>query len=95
MHLEEFKNIQDAATSKLFYKLKGEWVNQLISIIKTEFQGVGKGWFNMKETSKVTYDFGKLKRFLTVVRLVMQDTLLSLMKSRQREFVDYFDSFIP
>ncbi len=27
MHLEEFKNIQDAATSKLFYKLKGEWVN--------------------------------------------------------------------
>lgn len=95
MHLEEFKNIQDAATSKLFYKLKGEWVNQLISIIKTEFQGVGKGWFNMKETSKVTYDFGKLKRFLTVVRLVMQDTLLSLMKLRQREFVDYFDSFIP
>jgi dynein heavy chain len=33
----------------------------------------------MKETSKVTYDFGKLKRFLTVVRLVMQDTLLSLL----------------
>jgi len=49
----------------------------------------------MKETSKVTYDFGKLKRFMTVVRLIMQDTLLSLMKSRQREFVDYFDSFIP
>ena len=33
----------------------------------------------MKETSKVTYDFGKLKRFLTVVRLVIQDTLLSLL----------------
>ena len=33
----------------------------------------------MKETSKVTYDFGKLKRFLTVVRLVMPDTLLSLL----------------
>jgi dynein heavy chain len=25
----------------------------------------------MKETSKITYDFGKLKRFLTVVRLMM------------------------
>ena len=29
----------------------------------------------MKETSKITYDFGKLKRFLTLVRLMMQDTL--------------------
>jgi dynein heavy chain len=37
---------------------------------------VGKGWFNMQETSKITYDFGKLKRFLTLVRLMMQDTVL-------------------
>lgn len=32
---------------------------------------VGKGWFNMQQTSKITYDFGKLKRFLTAVRLMM------------------------
>lgn len=49
----------------------------------------------MKETSKVTYDFGKLKRFLTVVRLMMQDTLLSLMKKCQQGYVDYIKSFIP
>ena len=39
--------------------------------MKLNFAAVGKGWFNMKETSKITYDFGKLKRFLTVVRLMM------------------------
>lgn len=33
----------------------------------------------MKETSKITYDFGKLKKFLTLVRLMMQDTILSLV----------------
>ena len=95
MHLEEFKNIQDSATSNLFFHLKGSWVQDLINIIKTEFEAVGKGWFNMKETSKVTYDFGKLKRFLTVVRLMMQDTLLSLMKKCQQGYVDYIKSYIP
>ena len=43
----------------------------MIKIIKTQFSEVGKGWFNMKETSTITYNFGKLKRFLTVVRLMM------------------------
>jgi len=56
---------------------------------------VGKGWFNMKETSKVTYDFGKLKRFLTMVRLIMQDTLLSLVQKSYYNFYDFIISFIP
>ncbi len=47
----------------------------MTKIIKDQFSEVGKGWFNMKETSKITYDFGKLKRFLTVIRLMMQDTV--------------------
>lgn len=43
----------------------------MIKIIKERFSDIGKGWFNMKETSKITYDFGKLKRMLTVIRLMM------------------------
>lgn len=53
------------------YHLKGQWIQNLIKIIKNNFEGVGKGWFNMKETSKITYDFGKLKKFLTLIRLKM------------------------
>jgi len=56
---------------------------------------VGKGWFNMKETSKITYDFGKLKRFLTVVRLMMQDTLLALVRKNYYQYFDFVTSFIP
>lgn len=56
---------------------------------------MGKGWFNMKETSKITYDFGKLKRFLTVVRLMMQDTLLTLVRSNYENFYNFVTSFIP
>lgn len=56
---------------------------------------VGKGWFNMQETSKITYDFGKLKRFLTVVRLMMQDTVLAVVRKSYHDFRDYLLKNIP
>jgi dynein heavy chain len=49
----------------------------------------------MKETSKITYDFGKLKRFLTVVRLMMQDTLLTLVERCYNGYYDFIKSFVP
>jgi dynein heavy chain len=32
----------------MLYNLKGAWVEDLIKIIKTNFSGVGRGWFNMQ-----------------------------------------------
>jgi dynein heavy chain, axonemal len=52
----------------------------MVKTIKGKFESVGKGWFNMRETSKTTYDFGKLKRFLTVIRLMMQDTIATVIQ---------------
>jgi dynein heavy chain len=55
-----------------FFNVKGSKTKVLENICKIFlFQSVGKGWFNMKGTSNTKFDFGKLKRFLTVVRLVM------------------------
>jgi dynein heavy chain len=79
----------------MLYHLKGAWIEDLIKVIKTNFSMVGKGWFNMQETSKITYDFGKLKRFLTVVRLMMQDTVLSVVKRCFIEFRNYLASSLP
>lgn len=79
----------------MLYHLKGAWIEDLIKVIKSNFSMVGKGWFNMQETSKITYDFGKLKRFLTVVRLMMQDTVLSVVKRCFLEFKDYLFFNVP
>lgn len=49
----------------------------------------------MKETSKITYDFGKLKRFLTLVRLMMQDTLTYIVDVNYHEYEKYMLSFVP
>lgn len=79
----------------MLYHLKGGWIEDLIKVIKTNFSMVGKGWFNMQETSKITYDFGKLKRFLTAVRLMMEDTVLTVVKKCYYEFKDYIFQNIP
>ena len=55
-----------------FYITQGTWIESMVKIIKNQFADVGKGWFNMKENERITYDFGKLKKFLTVIRLMMQ-----------------------
>lgn len=93
--LEEFKSKQESTITQMLYHLKGAWIEDLIKVIKSNFSMVGKGWFNMQETSKITYDFGKLKRFLTVVRLMMQDTVLSVVKRCFYEFKEYLFSNIP
>ncbi len=49
----------------------------------------------MKETSKITYDFGKLKRFLTVIRLMMQDTLQTLILANFYNYEAAIKNFIP
>jgi len=70
-------------------------VGRLEKIIKGSFTEVGKGWFNIHETSKETYEFGKLKKFLTLVNFMMQDTVLSLCKESVREFVQFMIKFMP
>ncbi|CAD8156782.1 unnamed protein product [Paramecium pentaurelia] len=95
MVLEEFKHVQESSISQMLYSLRGSWIQDLLKIMKTYFSGVGKGWFNMKESNKITYDFGKLKRFLTVVRLMMQDTVQSLVENNYKRFVNYLKQFIP
>jgi dynein heavy chain len=70
-------------------------VGRLEKIIKLSFTEVGKGWFNIHETSKETYEFGKLKKFLTLVNFMMQDTVLTLCKESVSEFVEFMLKYIP
>jgi len=95
VRIEDFKHQQDSATSSVLHHLKVEWVGALAKIIEKKFEGVGKGWFNMKETNKTTYDFGKLKKFLTLARQMMQDVLLTLTKRSYYEYCEAIEDFMP
>jgi len=72
MRIEEFKQQQTSSTQNMRFNTGKEgWVGRLEKIIKSSFKDVGKGWFNINENSKETYEFGKLKKFLTLVNFMM------------------------
>lgn len=96
MRVEEFKQHQNSSISQIkFATRESGWVNRLEKIIKSSFNDVGKGWFYIFEKSKETYEFGKLKKFLTLVNFMMQDTVLNLCKDSVGEFAQYLLAFIP
>ena len=47
------------------------------------------------EDEKESYEFGKLKKFLSLVNFMMQDTVLNLCKESVDEFVTFMLSFVP
>ena len=98
MKVEEFKQHQSSSRTSL-KTATGQigWCDKLTKIIKASFKDVGKGWFNLNvtEDEKESYEFGKLKKFLSLVNFMMQDTVLNLCKASVYEFVEYMKDFIP
>jgi len=102
MRVNEFKQIQKSSTSQISYYLKETWVNKIKDIIKSNFaedasqsQQFGKPWYSLTETSKETYQMGKLKKFLTQTKFIMQDTLLYMTEASVKRFVNAIMDFVP
>ena len=94
MRLEEFRQIESGAISQVALYLNA-WKDNIQNIIQNKFQDVGKGWFNLHETAKETYEFGKLKKYLTMVKIMMQDSLFTLTHKSLYKFVDALQMYIP
>ena len=62
---------------------------QIRNHIKSSLRDVGKGWFNLKESNRELYDFSKLKRLLTMVNFMMQDTMRFAVMDNLHRFADY------
>lgn len=75
--------------------LKEDWLTSLQTIVLREFDGVKKGWFNVREKNVDLYRHGKLRRFLVLARLVMQDTLRNLAKISVERYVSTMERLAP
>jgi len=95
VRMEDFKHQQESVISQVLHHLQNTWVADLVRIIRNQFSAVGKGWFNMKEPNKTTYDFGKLKKFLTMARQMMQDVVYTMTKKSCYAYYDSLCEFIP
>ncbi|WIA11828.1 hypothetical protein OEZ85_011917 [Tetradesmus obliquus] len=89
VRLDEFEQVQIAATVAVANHLRDNWAATIKSIIKTSFKDVGKGWYNLAESNFETYRFSKLRRFLGLVRFSMEDSLRYLAEGSMAKFVAF------
>ena len=72
-----------------------DWPTSLQTIVLREFDSVKKGWFNVREKNVDLYRHGKLRRFLLLARLMMQDTLRNLAKMSVQSYVSTIERLAP
>eukprot|EP00439_Symbiodinium_sp_Y106_P025971 s1194_g3.t1 len=75
LRLDYFTQLQKTVITSTSERVKEKWVNKLQKIMLQHFTNVGKGWFSIHETNPDTYRQGKMRKLLSVIRFVMQDTL--------------------
>jgi len=80
MRPEEFEQLQRGTIQALSSHLRDRWVANLRTAITTSLREVGKGWFNLHEKNVEVYQFSKLKKFMTVINFMMQDTIRFLVQ---------------
>ncbi|KAJ3111551.1 Dynein heavy chain 1, axonemal [Phlyctochytrium bullatum] len=85
--IDEFEQMQNQSLQNVKTQLKEGWIPTLKSIIKNGLKDVGKGWYNMHETSLEVYKISKLKKFMTSVKFIMQDSLRSLVLNSLGDFI--------
>ncbi|KAG2485619.1 hypothetical protein HYH03_015682 [Edaphochlamys debaryana] len=93
--LEELEQGQIAALDSAGNYLKDTWCVALRNAIRNSFKDVGKGWFNLGEASMETYEFSKLRKFLTLTRFVMEDTMRALVEDSLAKFTAFVQGCCP
>lgn len=59
--------------------LRDTFVPQLQRSVSSSLERAGKGWYNVHESNHATYEHSKLRKLLTAVRFMMEDSLRSLV----------------
>jgi len=74
-YVTDFKQIQRTAFLGTKQRLTKVWLENIEAQIRRNLNKIGKGWYNMHETNTETYEFSKLKKFLSIVKYMMQEAL--------------------
>jgi len=95
LRLDEFRQNLRSSCAEAALSLKEDWPTSLQTIVLREFDSVKKGWFNVREKNVDLYRHGKLRRFLLLARLMMQDTLRNLAKMSVQSYVSTIERLAP
>eukprot|EP01018_Ginkgo_biloba_P007250 Gb_31260 [translate_table: standard] len=90
--LEDFEQLQSQTIEQASMQLKDRcWTTTLRNIIRSSFKDVGKGWFNLKENSFEAFEASKMKRFLRMVRYMMEDSVRFLVEDTLERYCSFIE----
>lgn len=75
--------------------LANDWVNYLIETISMNLGKVSKGWYNLHESNTETYEFSKLKKLLTILKYMMQESILNLAQRSVKIYTNTLKKYVP
>ncbi|CAM6094963.1 unnamed protein product [Calypogeia fissa] len=91
LRLDEFEAMEIQTAEQALQHLKESWLTLLRNIIRTSFKDAGKGWFNIKEESLEAYRASKMKRYLTMIKYVMEDALRYLVEETMEKYTIFIE----
>ena len=86
---DEFEQMEIQAIQQTAAYLKDTWLTSLKNSLRNGLKDVGKGWFNLNETKREVYDISKLKKFMTMINFMMQDTLRSMTEDSMKSYCNF------
>ena len=89
MEYEQFRAIQDSKLIQFNYYLKQVWTKNLRTHVSEKLGEVGKGWFNLQEDNRQSYEFSKLRKVMVLLKLLMQDTVFDVFLRNYRDYYGF------
>ena len=87
--VDEFETAQKLTLNNASVAIKEQWTGSVKDAFFDCFGKVGKGWYNIKETDRAAYDFGKMKKYQNMIRMRMEDTLRFLVDDAVASFTAF------
>lgn len=70
--------------------LKSIWIDRIVCEIQSQLANVGKGWYDLSDmTSWSIYKMSKLSRFIELIKMRMEVSVMKLLKSSLAAFVNH------
>lgn len=87
LRLEDFEKLQRQQIDQTATYLRDQWTSTIRNAIRSCFRRSGKGWFNLDEEHFEIHRYSKLRKFLTMTRFRMEDTLRMLVNESLEQLV--------
>ncbi|KAL0210647.1 hypothetical protein RCL1_005083 [Eukaryota sp. TZLM3-RCL] len=90
--IDAFVQVQSQARSTALKYLKEQWSVNVRTSIRNCLLEIPHGWFSLHNLTYDVYKFSKLKRFMLMIKLLMEDTLKYFIEQNLTRYVSWLSA---